>query len=63
MPGVSEPRNLHPAAGELADDNDELSWDRARDGKFADYATPDDTVPTVSGDDYLAETGDHSGGD
>lgn len=60
---MSEPRNLYPPANMLADDDDELGWDHERDGRMADYATADDAVPTVSGDQYLEETGDHSGGE
>lgn len=38
-------RNDSPAHGELADEADEKSWDRDRDGRMRDHATPDDAVP------------------
>jgi hypothetical protein len=53
----------HPAPDELADDRDEDGWDRARHGTFADYATADDAVTTVPAEEYLAGTGDHTGGE
>ena len=36
--------NEFPAPDELADEDDQLSWNRERDGKMADHATPDDVV-------------------
>lgn len=36
-----------PAHDQLADDNDQLGWDRDLHGRMADYAAPDDAVPTV----------------
>ena len=35
---------LEPPLGELADADDELGWDRDRDGRMVDQATPDDDV-------------------
>lgn len=51
-----------PPANVLADDHDEDGWDRALFGLFADYAEPDDTVPTVPADEYLQGTSDDPGG-
>ena len=36
-----------PAHDRLADDCDELGWDRDLHGRMLDAATPDDTVQTV----------------
>lgn len=41
---MSETSNESPAHGELADDDDQLSWDRARDGRMAEHAAADDAV-------------------
>lgn len=59
---MTSPHADSPPGGELADADDQLGWDRAKHGTFAEHATPDDTVRTVSGDDYLEQTGDHTGG-
>lgn len=45
-------------------DDDLLEWDPVRFGTFADYATPDNTVATMSGGAYivhLAALADASG--
>ena len=47
-----------PAHDKLADDADELGWDRDLHGKFVDFATDDEpeTVPYEPSDDpFLAE--------
>lgn len=36
-----------PAHNELADEDDELGWDRERHGRMRDQDTDDDTVLTV----------------
>jgi hypothetical protein len=47
----------HPDPGQLADNRDELGWDRDAHGRMADHAAPDDAVPTVAYEDP-AEAGD-----
>jgi hypothetical protein len=42
-----------PAFAELADENDQLGWDREKHGTFAAQGTPDDAVKTVPADEYL----------
>lgn len=37
---------LTPPTHLLADADDDLDWDRARDGRMVEYAAPDDAVPT-----------------
>lgn len=44
----------YPRLTELADSADQLGWDRERHGRMADYGAPDDAVPTVPADEYLA---------
>ena len=46
-----------PPLNELADENDTAGWDRTVHGTFDEHATPDDTVPTMSADDYLKKFG------
>ncbi len=36
-----------PNPYKLADDQDELNWERRTEGKMADAAAPDDSVETV----------------
>lgn len=60
-PAVTTP-NDRPAGNELADDRDQDGWNRNVHGTFAEQGTPDDTITTVSGDRYLEDTGDHTGG-
>lgn len=48
---MSEPVNEFPAPDELADENDQLSWDRERDGRMADFATDDGVVETSDYDE------------
>lgn len=36
----------NPPLDQLADDEDELGWDREKHGRMRDYATPDDTIQT-----------------
>lgn len=40
-----------PPPDQLADEHDQLGWDRDLHGTFADYATDDNAVPTVPAPD------------
>jgi hypothetical protein len=42
-----------PAPDELADEDDQLSWDHERDGRMADHSADDDAVKVTEykGDD------------
>ncbi len=42
---MQQDKGREPALSELADDDDELSWDRDRDGLMADAATTPDDEP------------------
>lgn len=39
--------NEYPDQDKLADDEDELGWDREKHGRMKDAAKPDDNVRTV----------------
>lgn len=38
---------IEPAHDELADDQDELGWDRAQHGRMRDQDTDDDAIETT----------------
>lgn len=40
--------NQNPDPKELADEEDELAWDREKHGKMRDHSMPDNFVETVS---------------
>lgn len=44
-----------PPLDQLADDQDQLGWDRRVHGLMADHAAADDAVATVDADEYLAQ--------
>lgn len=44
---MTDAANLNPDPSELADDLDDLDWDRAKHGRMLAAATPGDTVTTV----------------
>lgn len=50
---MTEVPDKTPPLGALADDDDQLGWDREKHGTFAEHATPDDTVRTMPADEYL----------
>lgn len=39
-----QPDDEYPPQGELADPYDSRDWDRARDGRMADFATDDEPI-------------------
>jgi hypothetical protein len=51
-PTTPTPDNT-PALGELADEDDQLGWNREQHGTFAEHAAPDDAVMTVDADEYF----------
>ena len=48
-----EEGNPAPALDELADEDDQLGWDRSKHGTFVEFSSPDDTVKTVPANEYL----------
>jgi hypothetical protein len=46
-PTPVDPATILPPLGELADAEDDLGWERERDGLMADAAAPDDAVATM----------------
>ena len=45
---MSDTEHENPAPDRLADDSDQLDWDRAEHGRMADHATgPDDEPETI----------------
>jgi hypothetical protein len=58
MPGKEYPPEELPKHDQLADEDDELGWDRDRFGSMADYASDDEpeTVPyDPDADPFLLE--------
>lgn len=53
------PRHELPPHDQLADDQDQLGWDRELHGRMVDFAGPDDAVETVpydpAADPFLRE--------
>ena len=59
MPSHDYPPEQLPPHDQLADDQDELGWDREKHGRMRDHAAPDDAVETVpydpAADPFLQE--------
>lgn len=52
---MTVPSGDTPPLDQLADEDDQLGWNREEHGTFAENATPDDTVRTEPAGAYLAD--------